>query len=82
MAIKVYGADWCHNTTDTLEQLKQLRVDFQYIDIESDEDAAAWVRDQNGGKERKPTLDIDGKVLRVPDSDELEDALREAKLIQ
>lgn len=82
MAIKVYGADWCHNTNDTLTQLKMLHVDFQYIDIEEDEDAAAWVRDQNGGKERKPTVDIDGKVLSVPDFEELEDALREAKIIQ
>jgi glutaredoxin len=81
MAVKVYGADWCHMTTDTLNCLKRLNVEFDYINIERDKQAAAWVREQNHGKEKKPTLDIDGRVLTEPDDEELEEVLREMKLL-
>jgi len=81
MSVKVYGADWCHMTTDTLNCLKRLNVQFDYINIERDKQAAAWVREQNHGKEKKPTLDINGRVLTEPDDDELEEVLREMKLL-
>jgi glutaredoxin len=81
MSVKVYGADWCHMTTDTLNCLKRLNVEFDYINIERDKQAEAWVREQNHGKEKKPTLDIDGRVLTEPDDEELEEVLREMKLL-
>jgi len=81
MAVKVYGADWCHMTTDTLNCLKRLGVEYEYVDIERDKQAAAWVRAQNDGKEKKPTLDIEGTVLTEPDDDELTDVLRQLKVI-
>ena len=77
MEVKVYGADWCHDTQDTLKHLKELGVAHVYIDVERDEGAAAWVKQHNEGKERKPTLDIAGQVLSVPTNRELESALRE-----
>jgi mycoredoxin len=81
MAIKVYGADWCHMTNDTLKHLKHLQVEHEYINIERDKEAAAWVRAQSHGKEKKPTLDIKGTILVEPDNEELEDTLRELKII-
>lgn len=77
MEVKVYGADWCHDTQDTLKHLKELGVAHVYIDVEQDEVASAWVKQHNDGKERKPTLDIAGQVLSVPTNRELESALRE-----
>ncbi|MCA1555313.1 MAG: glutaredoxin family protein [Acidobacteria bacterium] len=77
MEVKVYGADWCHDTQDTLKHLKDLGVAHVYIDVEADEAASAWVKQHNDGKERKPTLDIAGQVLSVPTNRELESALRE-----
>ncbi len=77
MEVKVYGADWCEDTRQTLEHLRSLGVAHNYINIEQDEKAAAWVREQNSGKERKPTLDIGGQVLSVPSNRDLESALRE-----
>lgn len=68
-------------TTDTLDCLKRLGVEYEYVDIERDPKAAAWVRAQNGGKEKKPTLDIDGTVLTEPDEEELKDVLRSCKMI-
>jgi glutaredoxin len=75
--VKVYGADWCEDTQQTIEHLRALGVAFKYVDIEKDEAARAWVREHNDGKERKPTLDLAGQVLSTPTNRELESALRE-----
>ena len=77
MRVKVYGADWCGDTQRTLKHLSGLGVAYDYINIEQDEQAAAWVKEHNDGKERKPTLDISGQVLSVPSERELDSALRE-----
>jgi glutaredoxin len=74
--VKVYGADWCGDTKRSLKHLDESGVDYDYIDIEKDEEAARWVREQNNGKERKPTIDINGRVLSVPSNEELDGALK------
>ena len=81
MEVKVYGADWCGDTQRTLKHLSDLGVAHRYVDIERDEEARAWVREQNGGKERKPTLELAGQVLSVPTDRELDSALREKGLM-
>ena len=79
--VKVYGADWCEDTRHAREFLDRLGVRYEYVDIEGDESAARWVREQNGGKERKPTVDVAGQVLSVPSDHELTSALRERGLM-
>jgi glutaredoxin len=84
--VKVYGADWCRDTKRALKYLDDLGIDYQYIDVEQDAEASEWVKNQNGGKERKPTITIgentiDEQVLSVPDEGDLSSALRQAKLI-
>ncbi len=79
--VKVYGTDWCEDTRHVREYLDGLGVKYEYVNIEQDESAAAWVREQNGGKERKPTVDIAGQVLSVPSDHELTSALRERGLM-
>lgn len=79
--VKVYGADWCEDTQRTREFLDGLGVQYQYVNIEEDESAAAWVREQNAGKERKPTVDIAGQVLSTPTDHELTSTLRERGLM-
>ena len=81
MAVTVYGADWCGDTKRTRKLLEKLGVAYDYVEVEGDQQASAWVKEQNGGKERKPTVDIDGRVLAVADDQELEGALRENGLI-
>jgi glutaredoxin len=76
--IKVYGADWCPLTAEAREHLDELGVDYEYIDIEKDSAAAKWVKAQNGGKEKKPTIDIDGVILPEPSNRELDAALERA----
>lgn len=79
--VKVYGADWCEDTQHTRRVLDGLGVAYDYIDIEQDEQAARWVREQNDGKERKPTVKLGRRVLSVPSVEELKGALRENGLI-
>lgn len=81
LEVKVYGADWCEDTQRTLRHLSDLGVAHRYVNIEQDEAAAAWVREHNDGKERKPTLDVAGQVLCVPSVHELDSALREKGLM-
>ena len=78
--VKVYGANWCEDTKRTRALLDNLDVNYDYVDIEKDEQAARWVKEQNNGKERKPTVKIGERVLCVPDDAELEGALREKGL--
>ena len=80
MAVKVYGADWCGDTRRALQQLDSLGVSYDYINVDEDAEASRWVKEQNDGKERKPTIDLNGQVLRVPSPEELETAVREKGL--
>lgn len=75
--VLVYGADWCSMTQRTLAHLKSRKIEYQYVDIDNDREAAKWVAEQNNGKEKKPTLNIDGEVLTEPTNGELDKVLRE-----
>ncbi len=80
--IEVYGADWCGDTKRTLRHLDTLGVDYKYIDVEQHAAASAWVKQQNNGKERKPTVKLgDDEVLSVPSDAELETALRKKNIV-
>ncbi len=78
--VKVYGADWCSMTTRTLEHLDKLNVAYDYIDVEADPAASEWVKQQNGGKEKKPTVDLNGEILTAPTNAQLDQALEKAGL--
>ena len=79
--IKVYGADWCPTTKQTVAHLKELNVPYDYINIDRDRKAASWVASHNDGKEKKPTLDIDGEVLTSPSDEELDELLQAKGLL-
>ncbi len=80
--VKVYGADWCPLTQRTIEFLERMEFPYKYIDIEKDPKAAAWVREKNDGKERKPTVDVDGEVLAEPSNAELEQAISRREAVE
>ena len=79
--VRVYGADWCEDTRRARQFLERLGVSYEYVNVELDERARAWVREQNGGKERKPTVDVAGQILCAPTDHELTSALRERGLM-
>lgn len=70
--VKVYGADWCSQTKRTRAHLEQRGIPHEYINIDRDREAAMWVAQHNDGKERKPTVEIDGQVLSAPSNEELD----------
>lgn len=74
--VKVYGAGWCEDTEATRNHLDSLGVPYEYIDVDKDPQAQAWVKEQNGGKQRTPTVDIRGRIVVEPDEKQLEEALR------
>jgi mycoredoxin len=74
--VKVYGAEWCEDTAATRNNLDSLGVQYQYIDVDTDANAKAWVQEQNGGKQKTPTVDVGGRILIEPDEHALEEALR------
>ena len=63
-------------TRRTLSHLERLGVEYEYIDVEKDSAASQWVKNQNNGKEKKPTIQIGATILCNPHNRELEDALR------
>ena len=79
--VEVYGADWCQDTQHARQHLQKIGVAFDYIDIEKDKGASEWVKQQNGGKEKKPTIKVGEEVLSVPTDEELENRLRAEGLI-
>ena len=79
--VRVYGADWCEDTRHARQLMERLGVRYEYVNIEQDERARAWVREQNGGRERKPTVDVAGQILCTPTDHELTSALRERGLM-
>jgi glutaredoxin len=79
--IKVYGANWCHDTVRTREQLDRLGVVYEYINVEKDAAANKHITDLNRGKRKTPTVELGGKVLIEPTNEEMEAALRAAGTI-
>jgi glutaredoxin len=74
--VKVFGANWCYKTQATRRQLEDLGIGYEYIDVEQDSVASEWVKAQNGGREKKPTVVVGTETLIEPDRADLERALR------
>jgi thioredoxin reductase (NADPH) len=65
--ITVYGAPWCPDSRRTKRFLGEARVDFAWVDVTEDADAAAFVRRQSAGKLLIPTVVLgNGLVLVAP----------------
>lgn len=80
-AVKVYGADWCEDTNSTREELAELGVAYEYRNVDEDPEAKQWVLAHNEGKQRTPTVEIEGEILVEPDEAELLNALRGKGLV-
>ena len=79
--VRVYGTEWCEDTHFTREQLDGLGIPYEYHDIEKEPEAAAWVKDMNGGKQITPTVDVLGEILAEPSEEELGSVLRSTGLM-
>ena len=82
--ITVYGATWCGDTKRSVALLDRLQVPYDFIDVDRSEEATAWVKAQNGGLRRLPTivLGAGGPIVAEPDDAELLGLLRKADAVR
>ena len=70
--VKVYGAPWCPDCRRSKQFLGELRVPYEWIDLDQDPHGLAYVREVNEGKQIIPTIVFeDGSVLMEPSNAEL-----------
>ena len=70
--ITVYGAPWCPDCTRAKQFLGEQRVRYDWVDIDQNEEARAYVQQVNDGKQIIPTIIFeDGSLLVEPSNAEL-----------
>jgi thioredoxin reductase (NADPH) len=70
--IKVYGAPWCPDCKRSKKFLAEHRVPFDWVDIDRDIEALAYVEhEQNGGRTIPMIVFPDGSRLLEPGNEEL-----------
>ena len=70
--IKVYATTWCGDCRFAKRWLDSHGIAYDYINIEEDENAAAYVRQVNGGSQTVPTIIFpDGSILVEPNARDL-----------
>ena len=75
--IKVYGTTWCGDCHMATRLLDQQGIAYQWIDIDSDEQARRYVVEVNNGKRIIPTIVFqDGSILVEPSALVLASKLR------
>jgi mycoredoxin len=71
--IKMYGTTWCPDCTRAKQFLRKKDIPFDWVDIEKDDQARAYVQEVNKGLRRVPTIIFpDGSVMVEPTNSELE----------
>lgn len=70
--IKVYATTWCGDCRFAKRWLDTHSIPYDYINIEEDDEAAAYVRQVNRGRQSVPTIVFpDGSILVEPGPREL-----------
>ncbi len=65
--LTMYSTSWCGYCHRLKAQLDREGIGYQVVDIEADDEAAAFVRGVNGGNQTVPTLRFDdGSALTNP----------------
>ena len=75
--IKLYGAEWCPDCHRSRNYLDSRSVAYEYINVDGDDDAQAYVKQVNDNRLIIPTIIFpDGSVLVEPSNAELARKLR------
>jgi glutaredoxin len=64
--IQVYGADWCGLTRGLREYLTNSRIDYDYFDVDRDDEAHQFVLAMNEGRRRFPLVVVQQRIVREP----------------
>ena len=77
--VVVYGADWCGDTRRAKRHLERTGVQYEFVDVDENEDAERKVIQFNSGKRRIPLVEVTGAAgtesLSVPSESELDRAV-------
>lgn len=79
--ITMFGADWCRDCRRTKAQLDKLGVEYTYIDLEADPDAANVAREISGRTNIPVVVYPDATHHVEPSNDDVESKLRELAII-
>ncbi|MFL0564895.1 glutaredoxin family protein [Microbacterium sp. 179-I 1D1 NHS] len=79
--ITMFGADWCRDCRRTKAQLDSLGVDYRYIDLEAEPDAADVAREISGRTNIPVVVYPDASHHVEPSNDDVAAKLRELSLI-
>src|SRR3954454_18251767 len=71
-AIKLYGTNWCSDCKRAKQFFGEQRVHYDFVDVDADTDAMAYVEEVNDGKQVIPVIVFDdGSTLVEPSNAEL-----------
>ena len=62
----MYGADWCGLTRGLREYLMNSRIDYDYFDVDRDDEAEQFVLAMNEGHRRFPLVVVHERVVTQP----------------
>jgi mycoredoxin len=80
--IKMYGAMWCGDTRRARSWLDSHHLPYEWIDVDKDKEAEAFVKSVNQGFRSIPTIVFaDGSMLVEPSIAKLEQHAKELGLI-
>ena len=72
MTLIVYGAMWCGDTRMARRVLDDRAFPYEWVDVDSDAEALAYVKEVSSGMASIPVLAFDdGEVLVEPSESEL-----------
>jgi len=71
ISVRMYGADWCGDCRRAKDFLKQNEIEYDFVDVDLDEQATKKVEKLNGGKRIIPTFEIGTSTFTNPDNAEL-----------
>jgi mycoredoxin len=64
-SIRMYTTTWCGDCHNAKRYLKEQGVEFEEINIEEDDAAAAFVIRANEGKRKVPTFEVEGRTFNL-----------------
>ena len=82
MKLDFYTTDWCGDCVRSKALLKKLDVDFNEIDVDTDQEANEYIKSLQVNQRRIPTIVfVDGSFLVEPSDIDLENKLKELNYI-
>ena len=69
--ITFYGADWCPDCRRAKKYLQESNINYDFVDVDMDQQATQLVESINKGKRIIPTIIINEKSYTNPDNSEL-----------